>query len=129
MSDQEQQDQTTPHGGASVFTGGLGAWLPMETAPKNCTLVLLLLAHDDSLDNAIEGEEEHLPRTIGHNNCEHDGEDRWRFAGWNWENDYYTEGVGTPIGWMPLPEAPNVEHQGLPKAVPLDGSVMQQRED
>lgn len=84
----------------------LSAWQPIETAPKDDTLVLLLLARDDAFDNGIESEADHLPRTIGHNNFEHDGIDKWQFSGWNWENDYYTEGLGTPTHWMPTPAPP-----------------------
>jgi len=27
----------------------------------------------------------------------------WNFAGWSWQQDCYTRGDGTVIGWLPLP--------------------------
>jgi len=75
---------------------------PMETAPRDCTMLWLLVDYS--------GEEGHSPLsdakiawTIGFNNFDHDEIDEWKFAGWNWENDYFTEGAGKPIGWLPIP--------------------------
>lgn len=75
-------------------------WQPIATAPKNGSLLLLLIGLDD--ERCCELEDTDRPsRTVGHNNFDHDGEDKWHFAGWNWENDYYTEGHGTPTHWRP----------------------------
>lgn len=80
------------------------SWRPMETAPKDGTLVLLLIYPDEERCCPLEDTEKGS-RTVGHNNFEHDGEDRWLFSGWSWEQDHYTQGDGNPAGWMPLPEA------------------------
>jgi hypothetical protein len=80
-------------------------WRPIATAPKDGTLILLLIAPDEErcceLEDTAKGS-----RTIGQNNFDHDGEDKWLFAGWSWSHDHYTEGQGNPCAWMPLPEAP-----------------------
>jgi hypothetical protein len=34
MNDEKPQTETTPDGAASVLSAGLGAWLPIETAPE-----------------------------------------------------------------------------------------------
>lgn len=46
-----------------------------------------------------------------------DGTKRDCFWGW------FGADENPPTHWIPLPATPNVEHQGLPKAVPLDGPV------
>jgi hypothetical protein len=73
-------------------------WMPMETAPKDGTMLRLLVQFDE---NATEDSAEPCP-TIGANSFVHSGEDVWQFAGWNWEQDCFDEGVGTPVGWLPL---------------------------
>ena len=73
-------------------------WQPIETAPKDGTLLLLLIVDGDNMiDDATHG------RTIGHNNYDNDDEDIWQFAGWCWQHDHYVEGRGKPISWMPYP--------------------------
>lgn len=71
---------------------------PMDTAPRDGTMVRLLVqftehATEDTAEPAW---------TIGANNGEHDGGDLWCFAGWCWTHDHFTEGKGTPVGWLPL---------------------------
>lgn len=75
----------------------------MSAAPKNGDLLQLLVEHcdDGELDTATENEARW--RTIGHNNFENDGEDKWVYAGWCWDHDHFTEGRGgRPIAWAPL---------------------------
>ncbi|WP_293385600.1 hypothetical protein, partial [Phenylobacterium sp. SCN 70-31] len=33
---------------------------------------------------------------------DNDGEDLWRFAGWNWSQDFWCEGDGTPVAFIDL---------------------------
>lgn len=74
------------------------AWRPMETAPRDGTLLRLLVDFDDHPTDDSAG---HAP-TIGANNFDNTGEDAWQLAGWCWTHDYFTEGKGTPVGWLPL---------------------------
>lgn len=78
-------------------------WQPMEFAPLDGTTVLLLIQDseypltDDSVSVSLgaygtKGGPEYDPT--------------WSFAGWDWEQDVFREGGGTPIGWMPQPEVP-----------------------
>jgi hypothetical protein len=78
-------------------------WQPMDTAPKDNTLVLLLVEYSDG---AHPLEDSHIARTIGHNSYGDTGEDQWQFAGWSWCQDVYTQGTGKPIAWMPMPPIP-----------------------
>lgn len=80
-------------------------WQPIKTAPKDGTLVFLAVEADDSRCCPLE-DTAALSRTIGFNNFEDDGEDVWKFAGWNWESDFFTEGRGNPNYWMPIPAPP-----------------------
>ena len=80
-------------------------WRLIETAPKDGTLVLLLVDYTDHhadhpLENAL------VARTIGFNNFDNDGEDIWKFAGWCWEHDHFVEGKGQPIRWQAIAEIP-----------------------
>lgn len=81
------------------------AWRPMETAPKNCTMVRLLINYSDEHDgdNPLEDSAEPTA-TIGFCNDDNvlDGEGAgWQFAGWDWSQDCFTEGSGKPIAWAP----------------------------
>ena len=72
-------------------------WLPMESAPRDGTLLRLLV---DFTEHATE-DMDRAP-TIGANNRDHDGEEVWKFAGWDWQQDRFTQAEGTPIGWLPI---------------------------
>jgi len=76
----------------------------MSQAPRDNTLLLLIVEYQDHDGHPLE--DKHYSRTIGSNNFHHDGNDEWQFAGWSWKQDCFTEGAGTPVAWMPLPEAP-----------------------
>lgn len=73
----------------------------MSCAPKDGTMLRLLVEFDDNATEDSQG----ACATIGANNFDHDQLDEWKFAGWNWTHDCFTEGVGTPIGWLPMLEA------------------------
>lgn len=101
----------------------LKGWEPMDSAPKDGTLVLLVVNNREeanteavarkhaegyvwsanALDDAL------YSRTVGHNNRDNDGEDRWQVAGWCWSHDHYTGGHGRPVLWRPLPAMPELE--------------------
>jgi hypothetical protein len=76
----------------------------MKTAPRNGTLLLLVVQYHGNDGNPLEDKE--YARTVGHNSREHDGEDRWEFAGWSWEQDCFTQGDGVPVKWALFPDAP-----------------------
>lgn len=91
---------------ASPSTADVAGWMPIETAPKDGTPVLLLIAEtDDSnfMEDALLG------RTIGMYgvNGGPEVDPTWSFPGWNWCGDEFENGRGTPIKWQPLPAAPD----------------------
>lgn len=78
---------------------------PMNTAPRDQTLVRLLIDYtgDDVGFTALEDEMQAW--TIGFNGLDHTGDDRWQFVGWSWTHDHFldaTESGGRPIGWLPF---------------------------
>ncbi len=77
--------------------------LPMSMAPKDGTVVRLLVQHDGT---SFEDSDD-AAWTIGFNNHGNTGEDRWQFAGWCWTHDHITEGVGKPLGWLPMLDGPS----------------------
>ena len=79
------------------------AWRDMATAPKDSTMLRLLVAFTEhpTEDN---GPEVPLP-TIGANSLDNTGVDEWQFAGWSWQQDCFTQGEGTPVGWLPMIDA------------------------
>lgn len=75
---------------------------PMATAPRDGTMLRLLVQFDD---HATDDTKEPA-WTIGHCSKPHpDDDDNWQFAGWCWDHDHFTEGKGTPVGWLPLIDA------------------------
>ena len=75
--------------------------LPIETAPRDGTIIRLLVEFEDHATENTEGP----AWTIGHNSRDNTGDDVWQFAGWCWNHDHYTEGKGKPVGWLPLVES------------------------
>lgn len=76
-------------------------WRDMATAPRDGTIVRLLV---EFTEHATEDADQ--APTIGANNFENDGDDRWQFAGWCWSHDHFTEGKGEPVGWLPMLDEP-----------------------
>lgn len=74
----------------------------MREAPRDGTLLLLQIVSDEDFGTPLE-DVTGPSRTVGFNNFENDGENKWLMAGWNWENDYFTEGRGNPVAWMLFP--------------------------
>lgn len=75
---------------------------PMDTAPRDGTMLRLLVQFDDHSTDDTDGP----AWTIGYCSKPHpDDDDNWQFAGWCWDHDHFTEGKGTPVGWLPLIDA------------------------
>ena len=70
-------------------------WRPMDTAPRDGSMLRLLVRFED---HATEDTTEPAP-TIG---AYSEGAECWQFAGWCWTHDHFTEGKGTPVGWLPM---------------------------
>ena len=80
-------------------------WLDLNTAPMDATMVLLLVEfYENSTDDHSKAV------TMGFNNFNHNGINEWLFAGWDWEQDRFTEGRGKVIGWYPL-MTPEYKHE------------------
>lgn len=47
-----------------------------------------------------------VARTVGFNTFDNDGDPEWKFAGWCWSNDHFTDGIGEPLRWLPMPDMP-----------------------
>lgn len=85
---------------------------PMDTAPLDGTLVRLLVDFDENtVDDSIGA-----TWTIGACNDDNVSEGArigWQFAGWCWTHDHFTEGTGTPVGWLPLIDGQRDAAQGV----------------
>lgn len=89
----------------------MGQRQPIDTAPRDGTIVILWVdysydgpAGDRLGEHPLFDSANELIPTIGHNNYDNDGEDRWLLAGWDWCHDQYTQGRGTPVLWEPFPQ-------------------------
>lgn len=59
-------------------------------------LILLVEFYENSTDDLSKAV------TMGFNNFDHNEVDEWLFAGWDWEQDHFTQGRGKVVGWYPL---------------------------
>lgn len=78
-------------------------WTPIEKAHKDGRLLILLICQEtETFSTGFD--DETLTRTIGFNNFDNDGVDRWIFPGWSWEHDCIIEqGKGVPVGYQLMP--------------------------
>lgn len=78
-----------------------GEYLPIESAPKDGSLIRVLVEFEDYPLN-----DDNLPQwTVGFNNLGNTQVDEWQFVGWSWQSDRFCEGTGTPVGWLPMLDA------------------------
>ena len=86
-----------------------GRWHEMDSAPKDGTLVLLLVdvQEGDPDEYFAPLEDERYSRTVGFCCEDHNGDPEWQFSGYNWMQDHFTQGGGVPIRWAPLKLATN----------------------
>ncbi|MDZ5815072.1 hypothetical protein U4I65_08505 [Stenotrophomonas maltophilia] len=91
---------------------------PMDTAPRDGTLVRLLVDFDENaIDDSIGA-----TWTIGACNDDNVSEGArigWQFAGWCWTHDHFTDGKGTPVGWLPLIDGPRDAAPAVTSAEPV----------
>lgn len=85
----------------------------MSKAPKDNTLLQLLVKSKiEELNYVIGFDDDNPSRTMGFNNFDNDGEDVWKFPGWDWCHDCITEqGLGEPIAWALMLELPEEEKE------------------
>ncbi len=79
----------------------MSAARPIQTAPRDGTMVALWVDYT-SAPAAHPLQDAARAWTVGTNSFDHDGEDVWRFAGWCWSHDHFTEGKGKVLGWLPF---------------------------
>lgn len=92
---------------------------PLETAPRDGTMLHLLVDYSEG-DHPLE--DDTIAWTIGFGGFNDDGSDHWKFAGWCWIHDHFTEGQGRVIGWAPYttpsrnngPAEPAATHKETP---------------
>lgn len=102
MSNTEQQ--TKPDGGASELMDGLGAWLPIDTAPRDGTEIIAAWRRNDKTwaVGAVAWVVDRYWALPGRN-----------YTGW-WLDA--RPGCAVPYQdpeyWQPLPEAPNAKPAG-----------------
>lgn len=91
---------------------------PMEDAPKDGSILRLLVKFDrKSAAGAFEDTTE-PSWTIGTNNKANTGEDQWDIVGWSWEQDVFCHAYGAKaIGWLPFHTESN-EPTALPPPSP-----------
>ncbi|MBA8799206.1 hypothetical protein FHW77_002925 [Agrobacterium sp. RC10-4-1] len=76
----------------------VAGWQPIETAPKDGAILRLLVNPDQEEFTAFDDSLTPF-ETIGFNNLENTKEDRWEFAGWDWQQDCFITGRGEVIAW------------------------------
>lgn len=88
-------------------------WRDMATAPRDGTMLRLLVNFTDH-STSDHGHNLQAP-TIGYNLYDDCAEDRWNFAGENWDGSGFTDGQGEPVGWLPMLDVPKAQTQPATK--------------
>ncbi len=92
MTIENAQDSVEPTGAASALSAGLGAWLPIEMAPKDMARVVILYRPYNKKENEL-----------------------WSACATYCDGEFLDDDgdpMHTPEFWLSLPEAPNVEVTG-----------------
>lgn len=97
LADTADPSETARH---YALAGAAPEWLPMRTAPRDGTLLRLLVRFKENSTEACD-----TAPTLGLNGFHFSEVDEWQFAGWCRKHDEFTAGKGTPVGWLPLFEA------------------------
>ena len=109
----QQTKENTPSCAASELNDGLGAWLPIETAPKGYPSLEepseWFLAYGSKYTGPKGGEIAVIRRVFGHG-----------FGPWECTGDAYYR-ADFFSHWMPLPEAPNAKVTGVPGFIGTSG--------
>lgn len=94
----------------------------LDSAPMDGTMIWLLVDYGDDdqrgchpLANAITA------WTLGFNNRDHDGVDEWKFAGWCWDYDQFTQGRGKVLAWKPIGFELSADAAQTPNQEGIDG--------
>jgi hypothetical protein len=80
------------------------AQLPIDLAPRDGTFLRLRVRYEPHSGKSWTPlEDAELSWTIGFNNLENTGEDRWQVVGWDWSQDFLLEAVDAEVmGWLPF---------------------------
>ena len=113
MNEQTEQSETEGMGAASELSAGLGAWMPIETAPKDGTRILVGGKSPNGNRGYDAVGQAYWRREIKY------AEDSPRCdepEGFYWASDNTRSGqcAWYVTHWMPLPEAPNAKVTGSP---------------
>lgn len=95
------EQQGTP--GALGSNDGLGAWQPIETAPRDGTWVMLAGGACDEDEGGSDGRPVVAQWTNYLNGRTAPNYGRWQFA---WYDGGYYGAYNEPTHWMPLPAPP-----------------------
>lgn len=81
-------------------------WNDPISARKDGTMLHLLIRQGQDDQDAFTPFDDSMDpyETIGFNSFENTEEDRWQFAGWDWQQDCFVTGAGEVIGWLPFGE-------------------------
>lgn len=107
MSDQQNQNEAAC--GGSALTAELGVWLPIETAPKDETRILMVVS---GFAVCIGWWFIEAGKWMTTDAEDYDDDGAWEHTVSNTEY--------RPTHWMPLPEAPNARNERPASAGQLD---------